>query len=135
MRYLLAILLLFSLAACRQTQLPDPDAIRFSTDRASYAPGSDVQIRLQNGTTTRVGYNLCYSTLERRTDDAWEEVATADEVCTAILNGLEAGDEATFAKTLPVDLSEGTYRYRTDVEVMDAGVRDAVATGPFEVEL
>lgn len=135
MRYLIIAVFLVSMIGCRQTRLPETDQLRLTTESSTYTPGSEVQIRLENGTDRTVGYNLCYSSMERQADDDWERVVNADDVCTAILNTLESGGEASFEKTLPVDLTMGTYRFSTEVEIGGDGQRTTVTSEPFSVSM
>jgi hypothetical protein len=100
----------------------EPDGLLW-TDRASYAPGSSATLFLRNAYDTQLGYNLCFSALERRTDaGAWEPSAVQeDRVCTAELRILEPGDTASFQLRIPPPLPAGEYRYRTRLEEMGAG--------------
>jgi hypothetical protein len=74
------------------------------------------RVLLDNPTGRTVGYNLCFSTLERQTDEGWRRVEEPEAVCTAIQHGLEPGDSTSFTKTLMGDLPAGTYRFATEVE-------------------
>jgi hypothetical protein len=92
--------------------------------------GEQVTLTLRNESGAPVGYNLCSSTLERRSGATWENVPT-DEMCTRELRQLENGGMATFEKTLPGGLASGEYRYST------ALYRDSenaqAASNPFNV--
>lgn len=131
MRYLALLLAFILLVGC---QIRQPFDLGFTTDQDRYAPGSEVQLQLENQTEQTIGYNLCFSELQQQTGGEWQLVEGSEEVCTAIQNGLEPGDQATYTKTLPADLPAGTYRYETDVTYRDTEEREPLATEPFSVE-
>ena len=86
-----------------------------------------LELRLRNGGPTAVGYNLCASSLERRSAQAWQPVAT-QRICTMELRTLKPGEEARYSYPLD-DLPPGEYRATTRVE----GLSAAVTTEPFEL--
>ena len=100
-----------------------------------------MQAQLSNGLSRKVGYNICqgYLTLERHTDEGWEEVPvglgpTEDYACPAILYELASGESAGTIAYLPEGLKGGTYRLVTDVEVgFDPGEQRTLVTNAFEV--
>ena len=106
--------------------------VRLRIEPTAAAPGDSVALVLDNGSAEIVGYNLCTTTLDRRSGEAWEPVAS-DRVCTMELRMLQPGQEARITLALPADLAPGEYRAVTGVERMDAGERTGVATEPFQV--
>lgn len=117
---------------CQSTNAPA--GVEFSTDRAQYAPGDDVQLRLVNGVDQTLGYNLCFSDLERQDGQEWQVVPDPETVCTTVQHGLSPGDSAYFTKTIMTGIPSGTYRYRTNVEHREDERQDELATDAFRVE-
>jgi hypothetical protein len=123
-------------AACTTVPVdPPPPAsstiagVRFSAERVS--PGI-IRLALDNGAPHQIGYNLCSSTLQRRSTSTWEPVGTG-EICTMELRTLNPGADATFEKTLPSNLPGGQYRYITNVESPLGSQQSGVATDSFRL--
>lgn len=133
MRYLSVFLLLTLFIGCQHTQSPPAIGLNFTTDAVQYAPGSTVQLQLNNQTAETIGYNLCFSDLEQQTDQGWESVEDSDTVCTTIQHGLMPGKKATYEKALMSDLPDGTYRFMTEVEHRDASRQETLVTNVFTV--
>lgn len=131
MKRLFVLLSLFALVLACAPAL-DTGGLVLRTDRDRYAAGSAVVLTLSNGGATEVGYNLCSSTLERRTGSGWE-AQRVDLVCTMELRGLAPGSSASFTHTLPAALAAGEYRYSTRVEERPGGAMRSVATDSFTV--
>ncbi|WP_257452420.1 hypothetical protein [Archangium lipolyticum] len=107
------------------------DAV-LKTDRGLYVTGSELSLRLSNESLQPLGYNLCFSTLQRHVGEAWETVPLIDnEVCAAIQKRLGPGEESSERRVLRESLAEGEYRYLTDVEW--DGERQEVTSAPFRV--
>lgn len=87
-----------------------------------------LELRLRNDSDRTLGYNLCASTLERRSGQAWQPVAS-QRICTMELRSLPPGREARYSLALPA-LAPGEYRVSTRVEGLPAAV---VATEPFRI--
>jgi len=104
-------------------------AVRLGTERVS---ADVIRLTLDNGASTPVGYNLCTSTLQRRTGSEWIAVPSED-VCTMQLHSLNPGRDATFEKRLPSGLPSGEYRYVTSVENPMGTAQTAIATEPFPI--
>jgi hypothetical protein len=85
------------------------------TLKADMQGAGRVLLRLTNGSRDAVGYNLCSSSLQRRSGSTWQTQPTG-EMCTMELRTLQPGASATFEKTLPTDIAPGDYRYVTRVE-------------------
>lgn len=90
------------------------------TDRETYAPGEQVSLRLGNESIQPLGYNLCFSALQRREGQDWVAAprpsTSPRELCSAPQYRMMSGESDSFLKTLDASLPEGEYRYRTDVE-------------------
>lgn len=110
-----------------------PEDVRLEVEPGTAAAGDSVTLVLTNGSSAAVGYNLCTSALERRTDDGWEAVPS-DRICTMELRTLPAGGEARYSLAVEPGLTAGDYRYRTDVERLDTGARESIASGAFRIE-
>jgi hypothetical protein len=89
--------------------------------------GTRVVLTLRNRSDSPVGYNLCSSSLQRRTGTTWRVVPTG-EMCTMEIRELNAGGSATFEKTLPANAGRGEYRYVTTIERAGEGVELASNT-------
>jgi hypothetical protein len=115
------------------------DAVGVSVEGSVYAAGDSIERRLTNGTDGSIGYNLCFATLERRTEEGWTAVQDRDpdndgraEAYRAVQRMLAAGGTATDTALLPVDLEAGTYRFTVEVEWPD-GRTQVARTGRFVV--
>jgi hypothetical protein len=118
-----------------------PEGVQLRVDENGYDPGDAVTLILANGSDQRIGYNLCTSGLERRTDGSWTPVRSqADEVCTLELRTLPPGERANYETEIPSatgdgePLPAGRYRYVTDIERMEDNTREPVTTRPFTVD-
>ncbi|HET6567813.1 MAG TPA: hypothetical protein VFG50_07605, partial [Rhodothermales bacterium] len=78
----------------RRTLPPSTD-VALTTDAVAYPSGGEVQLQLRNVFNQRIGYNLCFSQLERNVNGTWERV-DEDRNCTAELRLLAPGDTATY---------------------------------------
>lgn len=77
--------------------------------------GSTVVIRLRNESDRTVSYNLCFSTLERRTGEDWHtaQVGPAGGVCPTTRYQLQPAASADSYFALQEGLTPGNYRLRT----------------------
>jgi hypothetical protein len=98
-----------------------------ATLHAVVSPQRTLELRLVNQSTGQLGYNLCTSSLERRSGQAWQPVAT-QRICTMELRTLKPGEEARYPLELD-GLPPGEYRASTRVE----GLPAAVTTEPFQL--
>jgi len=101
--------------------------VHFAAERVS---PEVIRLSLDNGASQSIGYNLCSSSLERRTGSTWSNVPTG-EVCTMQQLTLNPGADATFQKDLPANLGAGEYRYVTSIESPIGTAPKRVATAPF----
>lgn len=154
MRFLPLAILILVLAACQTTPAPDearPDAERapaepappilptqeepvLSTGRQTYSREDEVRLILQNHTREEIGYNLCVSSLERRVNEEWQPVEVQlREACPMILRLLPPGQSDYYMFQLDPGLEEGVYRFRTELETMGTGERQAYFSNPFTI--
>lgn len=119
-------------SAADQISAEDTAGVRLMLAATSAAPADTITITLDNTSSATVGYNLCTSSLERRTGDEWQPVPS-DRVCTMELRMLEPGEQAGFPLPLPPDLTPGEYRVVTGLHPTDADERVDVASTPFTV--
>ena len=107
------------------------------TDRETYAPGQELSLRLGNESIEALGYNLCFSTLQRREGEEWAAVPRPEtaprELCAASQSGLAPGGSTSSVRTLAAWLPEGEYRYLTNVEWRWNGERMDVVSNTFRV--
>jgi hypothetical protein len=115
-----------------QTDMTNSDVVLLVAPVPATA-GDSVTLTLENGLAQPIGYNLCTSGLERQDGEDWQPVPS-DRVCTMELRLLEPGERASFTLQLQPELTGGVYRFRTNVERMEAGESDVAQTGPFRVE-
>ena len=94
--------------------------------------GNSVDLTLNNGSASAIGYNLCSSALMRRTGNTWTSVAT-NQMCTMELRTLPPGESAHFRHTLPSGIAQGDYRYETGAETPLNGERTGVISNSFSV--
>ena len=89
------------------------------TDQTTYAPGAKVMLRLGNESLQPLGYNLCFSKLQRLEGQDWVVVQRPDsaprEICQAYMAMLNPGSTASSFRSLYDPLPEGEYRFLTDV--------------------
>jgi hypothetical protein len=96
--------------------------------------GGEVMLTLENRSDAELGYNLCPSVLDRRTEEGWEQWPQAPaEICTMELRMLPIGSSSSYRHTLPSRLEPGEYRFRTGVEVAAGEDWVQVASEAFEV--
>lgn len=135
MRYPTVILLAVTLGACTTAGRGAANSdvsLLVTPDRA--APGDTVTLVLRNDSDDTLGYNLCTSSLFRRTEsDTWDPVPS-DRACTMELRTLSPRQRATLRIDLPQDLAPATYRFESTVERLEPSVRETVTSGPFTVE-
>ena len=122
------VLAVFSLSGCNLLDAGEGDGLAFTTEAESYEPGDRVTLNLENDSGQRVGYNLCLSSLQRRTANAWTRPEAADgdinndgtrEACTMQMNTMDSGEEVSYDKGLPIDLAEGAYRFQNSVTLLE----------------
>ena len=119
----LPALLAWSLAACT-TPPPQPEGgtpsassgtgtqpIAITVDRAAYAPGATVGLRIVNGSDATFGYNPCTRSVEREQSGAWTTLPPEpDRVCTMELRLLQPRQTVSATTDLPRSLAAGRYR-------------------------
>ena len=127
-----------------------PAPLGLSTDRATYAAGDSLALRLVP--EAEVTYNLSHATLERRGRGGWERyrgeylfISAEDRRRGAesyVRNDMgyigRGGETARYALRLSDRLEPGTYRFRHAVQRSSAlgetvSVWDTLATPPFEI--
>ena len=108
--------------------------VTFTTAKNSYLLGQTVTATLKNGSNQAVGYNLCFTALERREGDEWISVGPSIW-CQAFMALLKPGEKEQYGVALvdSLDLSVGTYRLVTDVEIDGESV--TLATESFGVSV
>jgi hypothetical protein len=94
---------------------------------ATVSQGRALELALRNGSSRAIGYNLCASGLERRSEDGWQPVPST-RVCTMELRTLAPGGAARF-RAPPEALPPGEYRAVTRVDGGPAEVRSE----PFRI--
>ncbi len=131
---LLALGALVLLAGCDSS---GPSDVTFRTDASAYRLGDAVTVRLTNESGGDVGYNLCFSTLQRSDGGRWLDVdrnGTGDPLaCATVQLALEPGASAEERITIPANAEAGEYRVQTSVEVGDDG-GGRVVTNTFDVD-
>lgn len=134
MRYPTVILLGVTLGACMTAGRGATSDVSLIVTPERAAPGDTVTLVLRNDSDDTLGYNLCTSSLSRRTEsDTWDTVPS-DRACTLELRSLSPRQRATLRIDLPQDLAPGTYRFETAVERLEPSVRATVTSEPFTVD-
>jgi hypothetical protein len=133
MRFMLSAMTILLCACSTGMQSDDPAVdVHFTVRPTTSAAGDSIVLTLHNGTDGQIGYNLCASSLTRRTGDSWMAVPS-DVVCTMELRLLEGGQSANYRTAVPRGLSPGEYRYHTSIEVMQTNERHAISSSRFTV--
>ena len=121
----------FFAAGCASSSTSPPaDSLTLRAEADS--PATSVGLVMTNRSADRLGYNLCPSTVERRTGDAWRTLPS-ERVCTMELRTMEPGGQATYTLRLEEPLAAGQYRVKASVERMERGTRLAVYSNTFTV--
>lgn len=84
--------------------------VAVTVDRASYAPGAAVTLRIENRSDERFGYNACTRTVEREAGAGWATIPEPDRVCTMEIRFLDPRTSVTERTELPGELAPGRYR-------------------------
>jgi hypothetical protein len=137
----LASCLVALLAACSDptggepARLPD---VEFAVLATAFAPGDTVFAELRNAGAEGVGFNLCFTDLERRTDSRWrlaEEFfgLPANGACLANVAVLAPGTTGRSRYAIRRDLPAGKYRLRTTLVSLDSSGDRTVRTQAFTV--
>jgi len=133
MRKMLALLLVLVCAGCANGLLPQDGAdATLRTDRSEYDPGEAATLELSNNSDGSVGYNLCFSQLERFSSTGWTLAQGTRTGCLGIQLSLEPGERATGQWLLSADLRAGMYRISTHIEESDGDAK-RVSSEPFTV--
>lgn len=107
--------------------------VRLRLEADAFEPGTPVTLILEHHGGLHVGYNLCSRRLERRTAGAWTSVGVL-RLCTAHLDLLEAGGTVARDRTLPLGLTDGTYRMRLPLYLFESEAQRDVVSDTFRVE-
>jgi hypothetical protein len=131
------IVLVSAVAACTAApvQPPTSSQIDLSVGPAHIAPGGIVQLSLANNSSAPLGFNLCFSSLERREGPKWTLVLpTSSDVCQAYQQTLAPGRLATRTLQLELSATPGSYRVQTHVEAPVGGGNLLLVSNAFEVQ-
>lgn len=111
---------LLALAACAAPSAnggaaaPSDSAVQapvtVTVDRATYAAGAEVTLRIENRSDERFGYNACTRTVEREAGAGWISIPEPDRVCTMEIRFLDPRSSVTERTELPRALERGRYR-------------------------
>jgi hypothetical protein len=137
--FLLALTLLGGIAlvgGCDMIGLSENDPrgdLRYIIEAEQLAPGDSTTLRLHNGGSSKIGYNLTCSWAKQRTTEGWRDarIRRAD-ACLLYLRALEPGETATTQVHVDSSATEGVYRFSTDVEIDDK--MQPVVTRTFRIE-
>lgn len=139
--HVLALCLLLSGCGLLGAEKPAEEPIRLLADASTYEPGDAVTFTLINGSEYEIGYNLCFSRLERNTSKGWEEFGrVGEDVCLAVQHNLSPGSEAHYEKSFSDELQDGEYRISTGVtwETGESGREEShdkrIHTDSFTIE-
>ena len=102
--------------------------VTLTTTEDVYAPGKAVTLRVKNGTSRTIGFNLCAAAVEYRAENQWSPAVENDIVCLDILYMLKPGKTSTDARQLSERLPTGTYRIRGTFSDEDGDSEPFMAT-------
>lgn len=92
-------------------------SVTLKTARETYRPNEVVSFKLKNSTLFKTGYNLCFTSLQKRVGTEWQVVKSDFQIhCPSILHMLSAFSSRKSLRLLPADLLPGRYRLMTTVE-------------------
>jgi hypothetical protein len=135
-----AVLALIALAGCREPVGPSLGA-KFDVLAHDYMQGQQLTARLTNGSLYLLGYNLCFTALERRDANGWTTAngtfgLPAGAACTTSLATLEPGASVDYHATVPSNLAMATYRLSTYIElsVRPSSRQLTLTTSPFVID-
>jgi hypothetical protein len=94
---------------------------------ATVSQDRSLELQVHNRSSQPIGYNLCASSLERRSEGRWQAVPT-QRMCTMELRSLPPGEAARYRIAI-TDLAPGEYRARARID----GNPPEVATDAFIV--
>lgn len=103
----------------------------FYTATSSILPGEDIGLRLVNQTEMSLRYNLCRSTVQRRSEGDWVSV-NLNRACPDVRFRLAPTETAAFDLPTPMSLPPGTYRVLTPVSYEDREMQ-TLRTAEFQV--
>jgi hypothetical protein len=112
----------------------DPvDDLTYTIEDAQLTPGASATLRLRNGHSSPVTYDLCQSWAERQTSDGWidADIRVADACILLARRSLAPGDTAFFSVQIDSSAAQGTYRFSTEVGIGDTD--RSLFTGPFQI--
>ena len=120
-----------SLPAEPEAHPPPLPGVNLTLDRAVYAPGDTLHLRLQNESENPLGYNLCMHAAERWTGQQWDMTERSRLDCPAILYHLPRDSAVVLLERVTPEWPPGTYRIWTQVE--SGAERYTLSTPTFEV--
>lgn len=103
----------FLASALVMSACSSPVGLQLSTDRGTYRKGDTVTLTLSNGTSERIGYNLCPTSLEEESE-GWAAIEET-RVCTMELRSMPPGEKESTIRELPSDIEPGIYRLSLSV--------------------
>lgn len=113
----------------------DPlDDFAYTIEESQLAPGDSTILRLTNGSSSPVKYDICQSWADRRTSTGWTDadIRVSDFCFLLAPRSLEPGETASASIQIDSSAVEGVYRFSTDVEIKDSN--RSIFTGTFRIE-
>lgn len=108
--------LVLILASCETNGTSPRTGITAVIDQTTYTVGSQVSITITNNEDSTVVLGWCNLRLEGLTaDNTWKTKTDTTEFCRTLGYVVDPGKQITLPYLLPVDLPEGTYRFRDSV--------------------
>lgn len=104
-------------------------SIELQAERTSPAT---ILLTLRNDSGSTIGYNLCTTSMERRSGNSWN-VVPSDGACTMELRTLGSGNSATYTREIPGGLPPGEYRFVTQVESPLGGGHERIVSNTITV--
>jgi len=113
----------------------DPsEDLAYTIEDSQPAPGTSATLRLRNGRSSPVEYDLCQSWAERRTREGWvdADLRVADACVLLARRSLPPGDTTSISVQIDSSAAQGTYRFSTNVVINDTD--RSLFTAPFRIE-
>ncbi len=124
MRISIVILAVALLAACTSNGAQNSTrGLALELESTPSEPGAEVALVLRNGSSARVGYNLCTSRLSHQRGGNWVP-ADSRPACTTEQQVLDPGGEDRYSLELPAELNGGSHRFSMRVQVGDTRIEE-----------
>ena len=139
-RYALAAVAAFALAACTGNATSSSPFLDITPDHTQYTPGSQVNLTVRNLGEQPVNYSFCGWIIQRQTATGWVSYYSELILCAPPQESLAPGASVTERVELPANFPAGTYRVflpgiDPPGQEASADVPSRQSSKPFEVRV